>query len=144
MTDPKAFDGRSPVATRYRRGTEADSGSVSIDLLGTVIRFVVTLAILAAAAWWLTEVAANLGTAPTRDAQGNTIVDKYQRAKDILLVVLPLVTTAVGYWFGSQGKEKAETEASKAKDKVTAMAAVSSDPDLLKTARDKYPDAFRE
>jgi hypothetical protein len=114
-----------------------------VDKLNIWFRGIFTVAILLAAAWWLYVVASKLGKAPTKDAQGN-VVDEYQRAKDVLLVVLPLVTTAIGYWFGAQGKEKAEEKASQANDQSRAIAAVSGDPDILAKARAKYPSAFRE
>lgn len=127
------------------------------DLVQTFIRAAFTLVVLAAAGWWLYEVSSRLGTAPTKDAQGTVVVDEYQRAKDILLVVLPIVTSVLGYWFGSQGKEKADAaatkandEASKAKDEahdakqqLAAITAAAGDPELLTKARSLYPHLFR-
>lgn len=116
----------------------------------TIVRASLTLILLGLSIWWLAEVASRLGTAPTKDTKGNIIVDQYQRAKDILLVVLPLVTTALGYWFGSQGKDKAETAANAAKDETQntkeqlagVKAVVSTNPELLERAKHLYPKAF--
>ncbi|RMB60212.1 hypothetical protein [Tessaracoccus antarcticus] len=112
-------------------------------------RPVLTLILLVLAAWWLFEVSMRIGTAPTRDTAGTTVVDEYQRAKDILLVVLPLTATALGYWFGAQGKASAENKAAKADEKanqataaLTAVVATSREPELLNHARTKYPEAF--
>jgi hypothetical protein len=113
-----------------------------METFNTWIRGAVTAAILVVAAWWLVQVSNRLGTAPRTDAEGKIVVDEYQRAKDILLVVLPLVTTAIGYWFGVQGKDAAEKKADEATEAKTAILATSKDPDLLKSARDKYPTAF--
>lgn len=116
---------------------------MNMERLNAWIRGIVTVAILLVAGWWLYQVSMRLGTAPTKDGQGNVLVDEYQRAKDILLVVLPLVTTAVGYWFGVQGKEKAEDKADQAKEEAKAIVATSEDSDLLSKAREKYPRSFR-
>lgn len=112
-----------------------------MDTFNIVVRAVLTLFILAITVWWLVLVGAKLGIAPVKDANG-TLLDEYQRAKDILLVVLPLVTTAFGYWFGAQGKDKAEDDAAAARRELTAVLATSNNPNLLREARDNYPDMF--
>ena len=73
--------------------------------------------------------------------EGN-VVDQYQRAKDILLVVLSLVSTTFGYWFGVHGKERAEDRADKAQTKLNAVVS-NAPPEALEQARQKYPEAFR-
>jgi hypothetical protein len=113
------------------------------DRVKTNLRFVLTLLLFALAVWWLMELAMQLGTAPTMDAQGKVLVDKFQRAKDILLVVLPLVTSALGYWFGAQGKEHEQERAESARDQLDAVVQASTEPNLLQKARNNYPDAFR-
>jgi hypothetical protein len=75
--------------------------------------FVVTIFIFIAFFWVLFYVLHNIGSSPTKDAQGN-VVDKFARSKDILTVVLSLTTAAVGYWFGSDGKSKVEDQAAQA------------------------------
>lgn len=113
-------------------------------------RPILTLIVVALSAWWLLEVSRRLGTAPTLDSEGNITVDEFQRAKDILLVVLPLTTITLGYWFGAQGKTAAETKADAAEKKaeeasaaLTAVVATSTQPDLLRQAQQQYPQAFQ-
>jgi hypothetical protein len=77
-------------------------------------RVLITTGLFVFVAWWLFVVAGHLGDSPLVDKQGNVVMDEFQRTKDILLVVLPLLTTALGYWFGSEGKDKAEDAAKEA------------------------------
>lgn len=105
-------------------------------------RGVITLITVVLAAWWLGIVALRLGVQPVKDGSGNVVVDEYQRSKDILLVVLPLVTTTFGFWFGAQGKDQAQAQADQAKQQVTAIVAASTDPDLLQKAKSSNPHAF--
>lgn len=79
-------------------------GAISV----TVLTFLVL-------AWWLGVVAAHLGDAPNV-VGGSVTLDVFQRSKDILLVVLPLATTAVGFWLGNQGVEEAEKNAERAEE----------------------------
>jgi hypothetical protein len=103
------------------------SGGIVTDDDGTKVRGFITAAVLLITVWWLWEVSRRIGTEPVKDDAGNVTVDEYQRAKDILLVVLPLVTTAFGFWFGSHGKEKAEKKAEDAERKTEeARAALST------------------
>jgi hypothetical protein len=78
------------------------------------------------------------------NSKGAVIVDQYQRAKDILFIVFPLATAAVGYWFGNQGRARAQEEARQAQSKVTAVLGSSNDGDLLRKAADCFPAAFPE
>jgi hypothetical protein len=89
-----------------------------------------------------------ISSVPTRDDDGQTL-DTYQRAKDVLLVVLPLLTTALGYWFGAAGRESAEAKASAAlseakrtQQKLEGVLGSSREQDLLSKAQALYPDAF--
>jgi hypothetical protein len=91
-------------------------------------------------AWWLWEVAQRLNVPPTHDAEGNIVLDSFQRSKDILIVVLPLFSASIAYWVGVQGKDKAEKDAEKAKEKLSAV--VSTDETVLQRAKTKYPNAF--
>ncbi|MCW2622332.1 MAG: hypothetical protein JWL64_1934 [Frankiales bacterium] len=122
-----------------------------MERVNTIIRAFFTGLIFVMTLWWFFEVARRLGTAPQKDAEGNVVLDEYGRAKDILLVVLPLLTTVVGYWFGALGKEKADEKAARAEEradaakaKTEAIAMVSSEPDLLARAQQMYPQAFGE
>jgi hypothetical protein len=109
--------------------------------LGTILRFTITLILFALAAWWLLVVYGALDVFPQRDDQGN-IVDRYQRGKDILLVVLPLLTIALGYWFGAAGKKEAEEKAEKTQQKLNGVLDSTTETNLLAQAKEKYPQAF--
>lgn len=116
---------------------------------GTRIRGVITALLLGLVFWWLVVVAANLDSVPRVNAKGQVLLDEFQRSKDILLVVLPLLTTALGYWFGAAGKEKAEERAEEAtrsaaeeRRKLQAVLDTSPETELLNRARSAYPDAF--
>jgi hypothetical protein len=111
-------------------------------------RIVITVALLLLVGWGLVLVTAHLTAGIIKDANGNT-VDSYQRSSDVLHVLLPLLTIALGYWFGSEGKENAEERASAAQGEVSQtrrqLAAVldsSSEPDLLEKAKAKDREAF--
>lgn len=113
------------------------------------IRAALTTLLLALAIWWLFIASQYLSDAPRVDEEGNVALDEFQRAKDILLVVLPLMTAAAGYWFGAAGKERAENRADQAskdadneKRKIQAILDSSETTGLLAKAMKKYPDAF--
>jgi hypothetical protein len=112
------------------------------------IRAALTGLLFLVSTYWLLEVAGQIPAVPTRDSDGN-VLDTYQRAKDILLVVLPLLTTALGYWFGAAGRENAEakaryamTEASRSQQRLEGVLGSSSDQELLSKAQELYPEAF--
>ncbi|MDM3902957.1 hypothetical protein QRK81_18375 [Mycobacteroides abscessus] len=107
------------------------------------MRFILTALVLGMCVWWLFEIASSIGSAPVRDAEGNITLDQYQRAKDILSLVLPFLTLALGYWFGSAGREHAEETARSADQKLNAAIQVSDDRDILKKAMEQYPEAFK-
>jgi flagellar basal body-associated protein FliL len=79
-------------------------------------RFVITMLLFGVVIYWMWMMSGDLRTGATNDATGNA-VDPFQRSKDVLLVALPLLTTAVGYWFGAEGKERAEQRAHEAQEK---------------------------
>ena len=126
-----------------------------MDKAAMWIRGLVTLALFALSAWWLAQVSGEVGSAPVPDANG-LVLDRFQRSKDILLVVLPLLGTALGYWFGAAGRESAEGKAKQAsaeaetahqearqtEQRLTSVLATSADTDLLKRAREQHPEAF--
>jgi hypothetical protein len=84
-----------------------------------VARFVITMLLFAVVVFWMWMMAGDLRTGATADGTGNPI-DPFERSKDVLLVALPLLTTAVGYWFGAEGKERAEQRAHEAQEKSTS------------------------
>jgi hypothetical protein len=82
-------------------------------------RFVITMLLFAVVIFWMWLMSGDLRTGATKDVTGKSI-DPYERSKDVLLVALPLLTTAVGYWFGAEGKERAEQRAHEAQEKSTS------------------------
>ena len=112
-----------------------------METVNTWIRGVLTFMLLALTVWWLTQVASVLQTLPVVDASGKVSLDAFGRSKDILLVVLPLLTTALGYWFGAAGKAKAEDSADQAKVQLKEVLN-ASDKDLLTPAKKNNPVAF--
>jgi hypothetical protein len=98
--------------------------------------------------WWLVLVRDKIGATPQLDSEGNVILDEWQRAKDILLVVVPLFTAAMGYWIGSKESataaekaDKAEKKATEAEQKVEALSG-NLDPQAFQALREKYPNLF--
>lgn len=119
-----------------------------MDKASLWIRAALTGLLFLVSTYWLLEVAGQIPAVPTRDSEGH-ILDTYQRAKDILLVVLPLLTTALGYWFGAAGRENAEakaqfamSEASKSQKRLEGVLGSSTDQELLSKAQELYPEAF--
>ncbi|GLZ41340.1 hypothetical protein [Actinokineospora sp. NBRC 105648] len=123
-----------------------------MEWLNTGIRALITLALVGVVMWCLILVSNQLFAGAFTDSAGNT-VDPHQRAKDLLLVVMPLVTTVLGFWFGTRDQdrvrasaavqvEQAENRAAAAIDKLTTVTAVSTEPDLLPRARTLRPDLF--
>lgn len=109
-----------------------------IKSIGTIV---VTAGVFILVVIWMVAVWKNLGAAPVYNEDGTVKLDEFARAKDILVLVFPLLTTAVGFWLGSQGTAKAEEKADKADAQKTAVLD-SAEPGLLETARQNYPDAF--
>ena len=111
-------------------------------------RLALTLVLLAILVWWLWEARGRVATEPLIK-DGVVVVDAFKNTQTILLLVVPLATTAIGYWFGAQGKEKAEEKAAQAEEKageasaqLTAVVGASTDDSLLEKARTQYPEAF--
>lgn len=90
--------------------------------------------------WWLYEVATRLDLPPVKDSAGN-IVDQFQRAKDILTVVLPLFSASIAFWVGSSGTVAAKKDAAESKQQLNAVLDASPEG-LLRKAKDMHPDAF--
>jgi hypothetical protein len=112
-----------------------------METLSTWIRGAFTLLLLVLTVWWLTVVASKLGNKPQVDESGAVTLDEFQRAKDILLVVLPLLTTALGYWFGAAGKATAEEKAEAATTQLQEVLDVGGEG-LLAAAKQRNPGAF--
>ena len=109
-----------------------------LKAVGAIIATVLTGAIVI---WWLILVANRLGMKPELDNAGNVVLDQYGRAKDILLVVLPLFSAAVAYWVGSSGTQDAKKEAAGAKKQLDAV--IDQSPEgVLQKAKQAHPEAF--
>ena len=136
-------------------GAPAEEPNASKWDSGLIVRLVITVLMLLVVVWWLSIVASKLSSQPTLSTDGKVIFDEFQRAKDILIAVLPLLTLALGYWFGAQGTDKAEKKADAAEKKagdateeaktagnqVKAFLQVS-DEDLITKAQAAAPEAF--
>jgi hypothetical protein len=111
-----------------------------IKSAGTIV---VTILIFVFVAGWAFAVWQRLGTPPVYLKDGTTVsVDEFARAKDLFVLVFPLLTTAAGYWLGSQGTTKAEEKAKKAEAKKDAVLS-ESQPGIIEKARAADPDAFK-
>jgi hypothetical protein len=110
----------------------------NVKVIGAVVSTIVTAVI---ATWWLYVVYQKLGMKPEVDTAGKVVLDEYQRAKDILLVVLPLFTAALAYWTGSAGTTQAKQEANETKKQLNAV--LDSSPEgVLERAKQAHPEAF--
>jgi hypothetical protein len=135
------------------------SRGATIDLMNTWFRgigaVVTTLVVFAILIWTLAYVFPNIGVAAQLDKDGKVVLDKFGNIKSILLVVLPLASTTIGYWLGTQGTTQAQTSADQARtDAVKATAQASSATaqltalaDLapagtLQAAKEAHPEAF--
>lgn len=125
-----------------------------------------TVAVFVLVGAWSIVVWQNLGKLPEYNDDGTVRIDQFQRAKDILTLLLPLATIAVGYWLGSEGKAKADEKAKTAEAQVKTaenetlntkadaqdalfqnaalmQAAREKDPAILQRAKELYPsEAF--
>jgi hypothetical protein len=119
-----------------------------MSTVGMWIRGVITGLLFVAVLFWLWVIWRVIDEPVSQDINGN-VLDQFQRSKDVLLVLLPLLTTALGYWFGIAGAEKADTRADAARQQAVAaqgqLAAVldaTTDKGLLKDAKELHGDAF--
>lgn len=115
-----------------------------VDNVKSAGTIVVTAVIFVFVAMWSVAVWKNLGKPPQYLADGKTVkVDEFARAKDIFVLVLPLLTTAVGYWLGSQGTVKAEKKADAAEaDKTSALQNAAASQATLDHIQRTHPEAF--
>ncbi|RSM63575.1 hypothetical protein DMH03_16545 [Amycolatopsis sp. WAC 01376] len=116
--------------------------------VGTKVRAWFTAILLTIMTGWLVVVGFTLDIPITKAADGS-VLDVFERSKDVLLVVTPLLTTALGYWFGSAGRHEAQdaasaarTEAAVARQQLAGVLDSSSEPGLLGLARQANPQAF--
>jgi hypothetical protein len=111
--------------------------SDTIKAAGAIIVSAITGVI---AIWWLYEVSTRLGLPPATDASGN-VIDEFQRAKDILIVVLPMFSASIAFWVGSSGTAAAKKEAADSRQQLDAVIDASSEG-VLQKAREMHPSAF--
>jgi heme/copper-type cytochrome/quinol oxidase subunit 2 len=134
--DPASMTANPP------RGTTASRNFTT--LMKSVGTMVVTIFVFGIVIWWLIVVLSKIGTAPGVNSKGAVTLDQYQRSKDILQIVFPLATAAVGYWFGNRGTARAQDQAHQAQNRLSAVLGASNEPDILTRAAASAPDAFRE
>ena len=118
-----------------------------IKSIGSVV---VSILLFLLVGGWVILVATKIGTQPTLNKDGSIQVDEFAQAKDILVILFPLLTTAVGFWLGNQGTVAAQKQttvanatASRAQDNAHKAGvreklayAASNDPALLTKAMD--------
>ena len=90
---------------------------------------------------WSVIVASKIGHAPKLQTKTEGPYDSFEQAKSILVLLLPLLTTAAGYWLGSLGTAKAEKEASNVKERNEALL-TAGNPQILQAAINVNPAAF--
>jgi hypothetical protein len=125
-------------------------------LRNSVGPLVVTAISFVLVGWSLYYVFHNLGVAPTI-SNGTVTANPLQSAKDVLTVVVPFASAAIGFWFGADGKvaaqnqaQQAQRQASDERDRATRAdqqkgAVLQAAPDakaLLDRAKDLVPEAF--
>jgi hypothetical protein len=81
--------------------------------IGAIVTTVLVFLILA---WTLVYVFKYIDSTPQVGTDGKVVLDKFGNSKTILLAILPLTTTAVGYWLGNKGAGAAQDDAKKAND----------------------------
>ena len=115
---------------------------MTLEQLRTIGAIVATLFTGGILVWWLIIVADRIGVKP-QIVNGSVVLDEWGRAKDILLVILPLFSAALAVWVGSQGTSEAKKDAEGAKQQLEAVLDTSKEPGILAAAREKHPDAFK-
>jgi len=95
----------------------------------------------------------SVGRVPVYSKDGTVQLDQFARAKDIFVLLLPLMTTAAGFWLGSQQTGHAQKQAAaaratakKATDQQTAILSVTpplpGGKDVLTAAKEAHPEYF--
>ena len=102
-----------------------------------------------------------MGKVPIYNQDGTLRMDQFIRARDVLALVLPFLTTVAGFWLGSQGTAQAQNQAEAAQnrakgaqdeltrksDQMAAVIAYASSKlpegeNVLDGARQAHPEAF--
>ncbi len=111
---------------------------VTVMTVGAVIVSVLTFGLVI---WWLIVVQLLLDKPPIIE-NGVIVLDQFQRAKDILLVVFPSFSAAVAYWLGSKEANAARALRNLAERRLLAVVDVAP-PGILAEAEKRHPDAFQ-
>ena len=134
--------------------------STGREIVKNIGSWATTLFVFALVFWAMYYVFQDHGTRPEIE-DGQVVLDKFGNAKDVLLVVLPLASAAVGYWFGNRGIAEANTNAQAAREDAnaaqqqkeaavkeqvavvtTAAAKLPAGTDIVAEARQAHPEAF--
>jgi hypothetical protein len=151
-----AASGIAAVAWPARMAIPDNREEARLMLRNSVGPLVVTVISFVLVGWSLYYVFHNLGVAPTI-SNGTVTANPLQSAKDVLTVVVPFASAAIGFWFGADGKvaaqnqaQQAQQQASDERDRATRAdqqkgAVLQAAPDakaLLDRAKDLVPEAF--
>ncbi len=124
-----------------------ESTSTNLRAWGSIV---VTVLVFVAFFWTLYYLLHNISDTPKMTGT-TTIRDQFDRSKTAIGFTAPLVTLALGYWFGADGKAKAEAkaegavaEAKQANAETKAVLSVVQDPEIVTKARQVDSRAFRE
>ncbi len=121
--------------------------------IGPMIVTVISFGIVC---WALYYVFMNLNARPTIQ-NGAITSDPLKNAMEVLTVVIPFASAAIGFWFGADGKSKAQDQAQQAQvqasterdraikadqQKSAVLQAATDAEELLEKARKIAPQAF--
>lgn len=66
-----------------------------------------------------------------------TPTDSFSRAKDVFVIVFPVMTSIVAFWFGADAKDRADSRADQARQ--TLLDAVKNHPEAFKNSSEPNP-----
>jgi hypothetical protein len=114
MTDPSPKPDEPRVPAAPKRPKRPKRSFTASD----IFRWALTAVVVLIWVWWLFIVSGVIGTIPTKDKTTGLETDPYGRAKEILALVIPVVTLVLGYWFGVKGADQATQTATAAVDQA--------------------------
>lgn len=139
--------GASETGSGAQPGTNAPKWWQPTNYQGVGAGFC-TLVVFVILIIWIVILAAHVGTAPRLVKGTSTIFDEFANLKDILLAILPLATTSLGYWYGNQQSNSAKDaataateEAAKAKSQLSAVLDQAPEGTLTR-AKAAHAEAF--
>lgn len=112
-----------------------------MDRLKNTGAAIASILIFAFVVVWSVLVATKIGNPPKLQTKTDGPYDSFEQTKSIFVLILPLLTTAAGYWLGSLGTAKAEKSADNAKAKNEALLTAGT-PEILQAAVALNPTAF--